>query len=59
MNIVEKIQQTLNEYPADSNNQEELLRLQDFLHKMEEAGIARKRQYDIPLVDTLGRSLVV
>jgi len=59
MNTAEKVQKTLTEYPTMTKNQEELSRLQDFLHRMEEAGVARKREYDIPLVDTIGRSLVV
>lgn len=36
---------------------EELLRLTEFYDRMKSLGLVRKREYDLPLIDTIGRSL--
>lgn len=59
MNIAEQIQVAMAEHLAEPKDKEELSRLQEFLQKMMDAGVAKKQQYDIPQLDTIGRSLVV
>lgn len=36
---------------------DELSRLQDFLCRMKEAGVVKRREYDLPHPDTLGRAV--
>lgn len=36
---------------------EDLRRLQEFYVEMQRQGLVRKREYDLPLVDTIGREL--
>ena len=58
MQIDERVQKALAEYPTKCNDQHELVRLQEFYQPMKEAGIARTREYDLPLPDTIGRNLI-
>ena len=58
MQVIERVKKAVTEYPVSSKNQEELARLQEFLQRMKDAGIARTREYDLPQPDTLGRALV-
>lgn len=55
MAIDERVRTLLADYPPHSSNAGELARLQEFLQRMKEAGIARTREYDLPRPDTLGR----
>jgi len=59
MQVIERVNKAVAEYPVVSKNQEELIRLQEFLQQMKDAGVARTREYDLPQPDTLGRALVV
>ena len=56
MLVDERILKVLAEHQASAENSAELGRLQEFLRRMKEAGLVRKREYDIPQPDTLGRS---
>ena len=58
MQVIERVKKTLTEYPDISSKPEELARLQEFLQRMKAAGVARTREYDLPLPDTLGHALV-
>ena len=58
MGIVDQLERTLEDFPASSSNPEELARLQEFLQRMKDAGVARTREYDLPPPDTIGRALV-
>ena len=58
MQVTDRLQRVLTAFPAKSTDAMELARLQEFLQRMKEAGIARTRDYDLPQPDTLGRALV-
>jgi hypothetical protein len=57
MQVDERVKKALAEFPPTSQDQTELARLQEFLQRMKDAGVARTREYDLPQPDTLGRSL--
>jgi hypothetical protein len=58
MDVTDRVKRALADFPEHSPKQDELSRLEDFLKKMKEAGIAKTREYDLPLPDTLGRAFV-
>ncbi len=58
MDVTDRVMKALTDFPEHSTKPEELSQLEDFLKKMKEAGIARTREYDLPLPDTLGRAFV-
>lgn len=58
MDVTDRVKRTLEDFPEHGTKQDELLRLEDFLKKMKDAGIAKTREYDLPLPDTLGRAFV-
>lgn len=43
--------------PPQSFGGEDLARLQEFYLQMTRKGLVRKQEYDLPLVDTIGRGL--
>jgi len=57
MQLVDQLKKTLKDCPVVSSDLEELARLQQFLQRMKDAGVARTREYDLPLPDTIGRTL--
>jgi hypothetical protein len=57
MPITEDLERNLAEFPALTPNPEELARLQEFLLRMKNAGIAKTQEYNIPRPDTIGRTL--
>jgi hypothetical protein len=59
MTIDERIADALAKHRNAKQDQAELVRLQEFLQQMKEAGLLRRREYDLPLPDTLGRMSVV
>jgi hypothetical protein len=58
MDVTDRVKKVLTDFSALSPNHAELIRLEEFLRKMKEAGVAKTREYDLPLPDTLGRALV-
>ncbi len=54
--LVEELKKTLTRFPQVTRDPAELARLQQFLADMKEAGIAKTREYDLPLPDTIGRA---
>jgi hypothetical protein len=45
-------------YEATSSDPAELVRLQEFLQRMKDSGVAKTREYNLPPPDTLGRTMV-
>ncbi len=58
MQVTERVKKTLAKYQETSPDAEDLARLQEFLQRMKDAGVAKTREYDLPQPDTLGRALV-
>ena len=58
MSINERIQKSIAEYEATRSDSTELIRLQEFLQRMKDAGVAKTREYNLPPPDTLGRTMV-
>jgi hypothetical protein len=59
MDLSDRVKKSLADYPEFCSSPDELTRLEEFLKKMKEAGIAKTREYDLPLPDTLGRAFVM
>ena len=59
MELTERVKQVSREYPKGNSNPSELLRLQRFILRMKDAGILRTGEYNLPLPNTLGRSVAV
>ncbi len=57
MRVDDQTKKILTEYPAASQDRNELLRLQEFFQRMKDAGLVRMREYDLPQPDTLGRAM--
>ncbi len=57
MAIVEEIQKEIEERKESLKNNEEYVRLRDFYTEMQELGIVKKAEYDLPPLDTIGRRL--
>jgi hypothetical protein len=57
MTIVEEIQKELIEKKELLGKSEGFEELQEFYTEMQELGIAKKPQYDLPPIDTIGRHL--
>jgi outer membrane protein assembly factor BamD (BamD/ComL family) len=58
MHVDERVQKVLAEYPTTCNDPQELARLAEFYRRMKDARIARTREYELPLPDTIGRRFV-
>jgi hypothetical protein len=56
MPVVEELKKVLAKFPQVTADPAELARLQQFLAEMKTAGIAKPREYDLPLPDTIGRA---
>jgi len=54
--ILERVQIAIEAYPKRTNDPVELRRLQEFLERMKAAGVATIRDYDLPRIDTIGRT---
>lgn len=57
MAIVEEIKKEINERKESLKDNEEYVRLRDFYIEMQELGIVKKAEYDLPPLDTIGRRL--
>jgi hypothetical protein len=58
MPIVEELKKAVASFPAGTPDPEELARLESFFRAMKAAGVARTREYDLPPLDTIGRSVL-
>lgn len=56
MKIADRVKQAVEQHHAP--NPEDLARLERFFSEMKALGVAKAPQYDLPLPDTLGRTLV-
>lgn len=56
--VVDGVRDLLGGFSKTSPDPSELERLQNFLQRMKEAGVAKTREYNIPRPDTLGRAFV-
>ncbi len=54
---VELLQEALRKLEREAVGNTELARLQEFYLEMTRKGLVRKQEYDLPLVDTIGRGL--
>ena len=58
MSIDKKVVSLAEAFREARADDKELRRLEEFLMRMREAGIASQRRYDLPQLDTVGRHLV-
>ena len=58
MKITERVHNALAGFEATSPEPAELVRLQEFLQRMKNAGVAKTMEYNLPPPDTLGRAMV-
>lgn len=56
MIIADRVAAVITDHRQTQSHAEELVRLQEFLCRMKEAGVAKTREYDLPQPDTVGRS---
>jgi hypothetical protein len=57
MQITQEVERLLATFDSSTPNFEELARLKEFLRSMKDAGIAKTREFNLPLPDTLGKTL--
>jgi len=57
MSIVKRVKDTTKEIHKGLAGTPEFDRLNDFYKKMKESGIAKKQEYSLPPIDTVGRDL--
>lgn len=56
MSIVDEVQEALSEANPVGKMSDGLRRLSEFNEEMKRRGIVKKREYNLPLIDTIGRS---
>ena len=54
--LVDQVQRVIVDFPAEKRGDPSLQELREFYERMLKAGIVMKQRYDLPLVDTIGRS---
>ncbi len=57
MTLVEKVQKVL-DAPPRTAAPDELRRLSEFYAEMTRLGLVKKQEYNLPLIDTIGRSVL-
>lgn len=57
MTIAEEIQKEIEAKKEALEKNKEYVRLRDFYDEMERLGVAKKSEYDLPPIDTIGRNL--
>jgi hypothetical protein len=57
MTLAEEVQKEIEERKEALKDNKEYVRLRDFYIEMQELGIAKKPEYDLPPLDTIGRDL--
>lgn len=55
--IVKRVQKELNKYRKDFSKDPKFLELQKFYSDMQAKGIAKKQEYNLPQLDTVGHRL--
>jgi hypothetical protein len=53
---VEKLQETLRKFEEQAAGDRDFARLRDFYLEMSRKGFLIKKEYDLPLIDTIGRA---
>ncbi len=53
--IVEQVQEAIASAPTDPSRGEELRRMREFVAEATAKGLVVRREYELPLVDTIGR----
>lgn len=56
MPITTQVEEAIEKFAQAPKHPEELLRLTEFYDRMKGLGLAKKQEYDLPLIDTIGRS---
>ena len=54
--IIDRVQEAVAAFEVRTPDPEELHRLRSFYDRMKRAGIATTREYDLPQLDTIGRT---
>jgi hypothetical protein len=54
---VEELQEALRRFETESANDQDFARLRDFYLEMGKKGLLLKKEYDLPLIDTIGRTV--
>ncbi len=57
MSLIDELTDEVQRVYAVRTGDDELARLTEFYDRMKSLGLVRKREYDLPLIDTIGRSL--
>lgn len=57
MSISEQIQKELSETKKILEKNQDFISLEEFYAEMKKLGVAKKPEYDLPLIDTIGRNL--
>ena len=57
MPLIDELTDEVARVSAVRTGDDELARLTEFYDRMKSLGLVRKREYDLPLIDTIGRSL--
>jgi hypothetical protein len=57
MTLAEEVKKEIEEKKESLKDNKEYVRLRDFYIEMQELGIAKKPEYDLPPLDTIGRKL--
>lgn len=56
MSIVEEVETVVAQGDAEREASADLRRLMAFYEEMQRQGLVRKQEYNLPLIDTIGRS---
>lgn len=56
MPMTTQVEAAIEKFAQAPKHPEELLRLREFYDRMKGLGLAKKQEYDLPLIDTIGRS---
>lgn len=57
MTLVEEVTKEIEEKKEALKDNKEYVRLRDFYNEMQELGVAKKNEYNLPPLDTIGRKL--
>jgi hypothetical protein len=57
MSIADRVKETIDIKHQEFDSDDEFQKLSEFYKQMQQAGIARKQTYSLPLPDTVGRRL--
>lgn len=57
MTLADEVKKEIEEKKEALKDNKEYVRLRDFYIEMQELGVAKKMEYDLPPLDTIGRNL--